>query len=340
MRVRFLPANEENRIIMARSRNGSFADPGNRGSRHQNAAGPRNGNGRNARVPARNLRRPLLAAGAAPGAPGQGLARALAGTSPRPGAPAANVATGPAGFAGAGARPGLAPPDAGAQVGRARAAALRQRGEQTAERARLSGQQQRSRLSCARSRTASMRAAAGCGADLPRARCSARPRGALTMYASQMPGTVNPIAFGASPANPSGTGAPALGTMLPAGTTAGPGALPASAMPMLPIGAPGGMPPGGMPPAAAGAMPGAGAAPGISPLAMTLASLGGGAVGPRAATAAALPLNQQAAAVGLLPQPGQQAGLLPPTGGPGTPSGGGSMSPTDLTQTLVGGNIF
>jgi hypothetical protein len=68
----------------------------------------------------------------------------------------------------------------------------------------------------------------------------------------------------------------------------------------------------------------------MSPLAKMLAGLGGGAVGPRVATAAALPFNQQAAAMGMAPPPGQRPGLLPAAGpaGPGMlPQAGGGMSP-------------
>jgi hypothetical protein len=51
-----------------------------------------------------------------------------------------------------------------------------------------------------------------------------------------------------------------------------------------------------------------------------------------------MPLKQQAAAsMGLLPPPGLLRGLLPQ---PGQAATGGSLSPMDLTATLVGGNIF
>jgi len=102
------------------------------GRRGRNGDNDRNGrvttprNGRGNRAAARNNGRPLnppivtATARGAPAAPGQNLARVLAAPAP----------------------PGGAPAHAGAEIGRARGAALRQQGRQTAERARLAGDQQ------------------------------------------------------------------------------------------------------------------------------------------------------------------------------------------------------
>jgi hypothetical protein len=55
--------------------------------------------------------------------------------------------------------------------------------------------------------------------------------------------------------------------------------------------------------------------------------------------AAALPLNQQAAAMGLLPPAGPTStGLLPQTNQ--TTTGGGGLSPMHLSWLLVGSNVF
>ena len=70
------------------------------------------------------------------------------------------------------------------------------------------------------------------------------------------------------------------------------------------------------------AAPGAAAA-GLSPLAAILAGLTGGAVGPRAATAAAVPLDQQAALLNLSQQP----------------QGGGGLSPSDIGTMIAAGGL-
>ena len=117
------------------------------------------------------------------------------------------------------------------------------------------------------------------------------------------------MAAGTSAPNPLGAGAPGLGAMMPADTM--------SSTPTLSSPMPASLP---NPPAMTGAAGSAGG-PSISPLALTLASLGGGAVGPRAGMAAVMPVSQQVAAMGM-PQ--------------GT---GGGLSVSDLASLLVGGDV-
>jgi hypothetical protein len=127
------------------------------------------------------------------------------------------------------------------------------------------------------------------------------------MYASPLTngGTVNPTML--------------AGASMPGYPTAGLGMMPSAGS----VGQPPGTLPGTSPSFPPPPPPASSPSAGISPLAQILAALGGGAVGPRGAAAAAMPLSQQAAALTLDP----------------TQQGGGGLSPSDVGSLIAAGGL-